>query len=45
MMAVFPILNVRDKLEKEHWVKSVKHFLCPDPKGKVLYRLEVIEDD
>ncbi|MFX1250685.1 MAG: TIGR04076 family protein [Promethearchaeota archaeon] len=45
MMPVFPILNARDKLEDEHWVKRVKHFSCPDPKGRVLYRLELIDDD
>lgn len=45
MMPIFPILNERDKLDKGHWIRSVKHFSCPDPKGKVLYRLEVVEDD
>lgn len=43
MMPVFPILNVKDNLDDGHWVKTVKHFSCPDPKGKVLYRLEVVE--
>ena len=41
MMPVFPILNVRDRLEDGHWVKTVKNFVCPDPKGLVHYRLEV----
>ena len=45
MMPVFPILNEKDKLDNDHWVKRVEHFICPDPKGKVLYRLEVVEDD
>jgi len=44
MMPVFPILNEKDKLEDKHWVKSVKNFMCPDPKGKVLFRLEVEND-
>jgi len=45
MMPVFPILNEKEKLDNDHWVKHVEHFVCPDPKGKVLYRLEVIADD
>ncbi len=43
MMPIFPILEERDRLEDEHWVKKVKNFSCPDPKGLVQYRLEVIE--
>ena len=43
MMPVFPILAARDQLEKSHWVKKVKNFACPDPKGRVQYKLEVIE--
>ncbi len=43
MMPIFPILAVKDQLDKEHWVKGVRHFSCPDPKGRVQYRLEVIE--
>jgi len=45
MMPVFPILNEKDRLDDTHWIKQVEHFSCPDPKGKVIYRLEVIEDD
>ena len=45
MMPIFPILNEKDKLDNDHWVKHIEHFICPDPKGKVLYRLEVIDDD
>ena len=45
MMPLFPILNEKDKLDDGHWIKKVEHVLCPDPKGRVLYRLEVIEDD
>jgi carbon-monoxide dehydrogenase iron sulfur subunit len=41
MMPIFPILNVRDSLEEGHWVKTVKNFVCPDPKGLVHYRLEI----
>ena len=43
MMPIFPILNVKDKLDDGHWIKSVKHFTCPDPKGKVIYKIEEIE--
>ena len=45
MMPVFPILGVRNDLKKGHWVKKIKYFSCPDPKGLVQYRLEVIERD
>ena len=45
MMPIFPVLSVKDALDEGHWIKKVKHFQCPDPKGKVLYRLEVVEDD
>ncbi len=43
MMPVFPILNEKSSLPDEHWVKKVKHFSCPDPKGRVIYRLEVVD--
>jgi carbon-monoxide dehydrogenase iron sulfur subunit len=43
MMPIFPILEVRDRLEEGHWVKKVKNFSCPDPEGLVKFRLEVIE--
>jgi carbon-monoxide dehydrogenase iron sulfur subunit len=42
MMPVFPILAARDQLEDSHWVKKVKTFSCPDPKGLVQFRLEVV---
>lgn len=41
MMPIFPVLNQKDKLDKGHWISKVDRFVCPDPKGKVLYRLEV----
>lgn len=43
MMPIFPIFAERNSLEDGHWVKKVERFSCPDPKGRVLYRLEVIE--
>jgi len=43
MMPIFPILEVRDRLEKSHWVRKVDCFSCPDPKGLVQFRLEVVE--
>jgi len=45
MMPVFPIFQERDRLADDHWVKQVKQFSCPDPKGLVQYRLELIDDD
>jgi carbon-monoxide dehydrogenase iron sulfur subunit len=43
MMPVFPLLSERDKLDKNHWVKKVDSFSCPDPKGLVQFRLEIID--
>ena len=43
MMPVFPIFSERDALPDSHWLKSVKHFTCPDPDGKVIFRLEQVE--
>lgn len=43
MMPIFPILAEKDKLDESHWVKRVKNFSCPDPKGRVQYKLEIIE--
>jgi uncharacterized repeat protein (TIGR04076 family) len=43
MMPIFPILEVRERLEEGHWVKKVKNFSCPDPEGLVKFRLEMIE--
>ena len=43
MMMIFPIFNARDQLEEGHWIKTVKTFSCPDPKGLVQYRLEMVE--
>lgn len=44
MMLVFPIMAARDKLGDRHWIKKVDTFSCPDPKGLVQYRLEVLEE-
>ena len=43
MTPVFPILNVRECLPEDNWVRTVKHFTCPDPDGKVIYRLEIVD--
>jgi len=43
MMPIFPVLEHRDKLDDGHWMKTVKHFSCPDPDGQVIYRLDIIE--
>lgn len=44
MMPIFPLLQ-RVKPEKGDWTgKSGQLFVCPDPKGKVHYRIERIEE-
>lgn len=43
MMPIFPILNEKDKLDETHWVTKIKTISCPDPKGLVQFRLEVVE--
>jgi len=43
MMPIFPVLAVKDKLEEGHWIKKIKNFSCPDPKGLVQFRLDVVE--
>ena len=43
MMPIFPILSERDKLDERHWIKSVKTFSCPDPKGLVQFQLEILD--
>ena len=44
MMPIFPIFAEKNSLKKGHWVKTVKHFSCPDPKGLVQYFLEELEE-
>ncbi|NHJ49653.1 MAG: TIGR04076 family protein [Asgard group archaeon] len=43
MMPIFPVLTSKKTLEKEHWINNLNHMSCPDPKGKVHYRLEIID--
>jgi len=43
MMPIFPIMAARDKLDTHHWIKTVKTFSCPDPKGLVQYRIDIIK--
>lgn len=45
MMPIFPIFAEKERLEEGHWVKNVKNFSCPDPKGLVQYRLEEVEKE
>ena len=45
MMPVFPILEQRTSLPTDHWVTRVERFQCPDPDGRVIYRLELVGDD
>ena len=44
MMPIFPLLQ-RIEPKKGDWTgKSGQLFVCPDPKGKVHYRIERIEE-
>ncbi|MHA2224188.1 MAG: TIGR04076 family protein [Candidatus Hodarchaeales archaeon] len=43
MMPIFPIFQEKEKLDDKHWVKEVTRFSCPDPKGLVQYRLELVD--
>ncbi len=43
MMPIFPIFSEKKDLKEGHWVKDVKNFSCPDPKGLVQYRLEDVD--
>ena len=43
MMPIFPIFAAKEKLDDSHWIKKVQTFSCPDPKGLVQYRLEIVE--
>jgi carbon-monoxide dehydrogenase iron sulfur subunit len=43
MMPIFPILPHRHRLPESHWVRQVSTFCCPDPKGRVQFRLELVD--
>lgn len=43
MMPIFPVLQ-RGSAEKGDWTSKVQVFVCPDPKGKVHYRIERTND-
>ncbi len=45
MMPVFPIKQASEDLSDDHWVKGVKYFQCPDPDGKVIYKIEMVDHD
>jgi len=45
MMPIFPALEHRASLPPDHWMASVERFQCPDPDGRVIYKLELLEDD
>jgi uncharacterized repeat protein (TIGR04076 family) len=45
LMPIFPILPQRDQLAEDHWIRAVRTFSCPDPKGLVQFRLELVEDE
>jgi uncharacterized repeat protein (TIGR04076 family) len=39
MMPIFPLLQ-RVESEKSDWTRNACQFVCPDPKGRVHYRIE-----
>jgi carbon-monoxide dehydrogenase iron sulfur subunit len=41
MMPIFPLLQRVDSSEND-WTRKANQFCCPDPKGKVYYRIERI---
>ncbi len=41
MMPIFPLFQ-RDDFSRDDWVRKANQFCCPDPKGKVYYRIERI---
>ncbi len=43
MMPIFPVLQ-RSSGEKGDWTSKVQVFVCPDPKGKVHFRIERMND-
>ena len=45
MMPIFPIFQEKERLDDTHWVKEVTRFSCPDPKGLVQYRLELVDHE
>jgi uncharacterized repeat protein (TIGR04076 family) len=45
IIPLVPLINEQDCLSDDHWAKKVEHIACPDPKGKVIYRVEPISDD
>lgn len=42
MMPIFPLLQRSGG--RGDWTDKVNQFCCPDPKGKVHYRIEKLED-
>jgi len=45
MMPIFPVLEHRASLPADSWMSRVDRFQCPDPDGRVIYKLELLEDD
>ena len=45
MSPMLPLLNEKTHLGEKHWINMVSHATCPDPDGKVLYRMDVIADN
>jgi carbon-monoxide dehydrogenase iron sulfur subunit len=45
MIPLFPLANERHSLDENHWARKAERIACPDPKGKVIYKVERLEDD
>ena len=45
IIPLIPLINEQESLSDDHWAKKVEHIACPDPKGKVIYRVERACDD
>jgi uncharacterized repeat protein (TIGR04076 family) len=43
VLPMLPLLAVKDSLPSSHWAGKVRTISCPDPKGQVQYRLELLE--
>lgn len=41
LIPVFPLLNEKELLNKDHWIKNLKTWKCPD--GKVHFKFKFLE--
>jgi uncharacterized repeat protein (TIGR04076 family) len=45
LIPLLPLQNEQERLAEDHWARGVNRVHCPDPKGKVFYRVERVDDD